>query len=999
MVIGVVADFFVLANDRSYQYLRLALKDAGFNPDNCLYLPAFSEDDDKRTPESLAAWREEYVDPVIKKHGVTHILGMGNNALCVLGFEKKPARVNAYRSKALVHTSNAVTCMTISPSAVMREPSNETSFRYDIAFAKRCFEEGGEFRHEIPVHIVDIETPEQVQELWQEAIEHGYCAYDHETTGVRRDDDLVVSNSYCTGVKIDGSYKVWFWGGYDKLVPRFDAETLERFRVAFREFYEGADADVYTMFDPVPKNKFRFIAWNKGFDDWMSETWLIGPPEARYDCPLMRTKQITLPGSMYDAMYLKWTDNNERPHDLKTAVEVIGGYPNYDELINTRVSETSKRRGKVLSHPDDFATLEWMGKKPEISSKKGDKISYRWPKNVDKKACAYAMIDYEELRLYNARDAAGTFLVWEILMDRIQKAGLEVSCMLRHVAHNRCIRAEQRGTLLDVEFNRKASKQLGTYIQQTKDSLDALLLAHEEFVPLVMRKPKDKKDKGGFNPGSNDQIIKILYGDLGSIPVIMRKPLYRRYSEESVEELAEAIESEVYGDYVETKAMLRNGTFDSIGAMDQMQKLWSEATHDGTVIMFAEKLVGLGGLMYDPPTLTKKGNPSVSRASMLTLIQQKPNDILDLILMYNKSVKIKSSFIDKIYESRDKWNLVRTSINPHGTQSGRLSSSGNYNTQNLPKKLRGMFIARPGMIFVGLDYKSAEVFTLAAYSDDPNLLEAIYASDTHRFVASFIYDKPEDEITDDERQAGKMSVFLIVYGGGADKLAQALSIPKSKAQWIIDMLLAKFPGIKTFIVSAVEAASVDPYYAYTAFGTRRSTKDILSSDMKIKSHVQRYAANHSIQGSAGEMCVYKIDRICEESMDVGWSVWFVNTVHDSKLYETWDGEEAGYVWLVPVEYFDKEEKKNKIKMVPRGKMVDLMYQIVSEKVPFPPLDKVEYRCDLDAGYAWDGKPDLDGALNDKRKGGFRFELLPKMEDVYDDGEEMDDDGIEVAVLT
>lgn len=1007
MDIAVVADHFVLTAGRTWEFLNLALKDAGINPNDCLFLASFHEDDQDRTPESLGKWREEYVTPMLKKYGVKLVIGMGNNALCALGIEKKPQGVTKYRSRVVQHEIGANVCMTTSPGAVLKEPSNEAGFRHDLAFASRCMEEGGEFRHEIPVEIIDIETPEQVWELWTEAVTMGYCAYDTETTGLRRDEDLVVSASFCTGRKTeDGAYVVWFWGGYDKMVPRFSPEVLEQFRANFRVMFEGADANVYEMFDPVPKNKFRFIAWNKGFDDWICETWLIGPPEARFDDPIMRRKQITLPGSMYDAMYLKWADNNERPHDLKTAIEVYGGYPEYDALISQRVKETAARRTKVLTHEDDFGVLKWLGKKPEVSSTKGGKTNYKWPKDVDKKACAYAMIDYQELRLYNARDAAGTFIVWDILMPKLEAENLQVSAMTRHVAHNRVIRGEQRGILLDVKFNRKASKRLDAYIKQTKEKLTSLMLEDEVLAPLALRPPADKKDEGGFNPGSGPQVTALLYGEIGKVPVIQRRPLYRRYSEESVEELAEAIESEVYGSFGAAKEMLRQGTFDNIAAMDEMQRLWSENTGDYTVLMFEEKLVGLGGLGYDPPTLTKKGNPSTSRASMTTLIKQRANPVLDLILMHNKAVKMKSSFVDKIYNSRDKWNLVRTSINPHGTQSGRLSSSGNFNIQNLPKKLRGMFIARPGMIFVGLDYKSAEVFTLAAYSNDPNLLEAIYASDTHRFVASFIYDKPMEDITDEERQAGKMSVFLIVYGGGAEKLGLALGIPKSRAQWIIDMLLDKFPGIKVFMTVQVESASVAPYYTYTAFGTRRSTKDILSNDNKIKSHVARYAANHPIQGSAGEMCVYKIDRICNESLDIGWSAWFINTVHDSKLYETEDGQEAGYCWLEeqPNPKYKEDDPKSKPTIkVPKGRIVDLMQEIVAEEVPFTPLDRVTYKCDLDAGYCWDGEPDLEGALSDKNKGGFRFDLLPKLDSNmfdYDESEaEADDDGVDVAFLS
>ena len=619
-------------------------------------------------------------------------------------------------------------------------------------------------------------------------------------------------------------------------------------------------------------------------------------------------------------------------------------------------------------------------------------MSYRWPKQLNKRACAYATVHYDKLRYYNCLDAVYTYENCMWLIERIEEENLETSAMLRHVAHQWLFRSEQRGVLLDVKANREASKKLDLIIEDCERQLTNLIYKNKKVRYLAE----------DFNPGSNQQVSELLYGPVKSVPAINRRKLMRYFEndDELVNQLSDAAEAEVYGDYTRVKKLLNNEMFDAVSACDKLQQAFDAQTDADIVLQFEDKPLGLGGLGYDPPALTKAGAPSVSRPSLLILQKTHSSPIIELILMRNKAVKMKTSFIDKIYNCRDKWDLVRTSINPHGTQSGRLSSSGNFNIQNLQKNIRPMFIPRPGMIFAGLDYKSAEVFTLAAYADDPELLKAIYASDTHRYVASIIYGIKPEEVNKFQRQVGKTSVFLICYGGGADRLAAAVSstgekMTKAKAQWVIDTLLAKFPGIKRFLEDSIEQASQSPYYTYTAFGTRRSTIDILSSDLGIANHTQRIAGNHTIQGSAGEMCIYKIEHMINKAHeDLVWDtlvadspVYLINTVHDSKLFETWptfaDRKD-------PVEIFDKDDKT---KVVERtwtyfGPFVDIMEAVVAEPVPFPPVDKVTYKADIQVEPMWEAGVSeclsIEEALSDRNKGGFNFDLLPNL-DTYSYG--------------
>ena len=69
---------------------------------------------------------------------------------------------------------------------------------------------------------------------------------------------------------------------------------------------------------------------------------------------------------------------------------------------------------------------------------------------------------------------------------------------------------------------------------------------------------------------------------------------------------------------------------------------------------------------------------------------------------------------------------LRTGFNLHGTTSGRLSSSGKLNMQQLPRDnptVKGRIKARPGYKIVAMDLTTAEVYCAAVLANDKNLMK------------------------------------------------------------------------------------------------------------------------------------------------------------------------------------------------------------------------------------------------------------------------------------
>lgn len=122
----------------------------------------------------------------------------------------------------------------------------------------------------------------------------------------------------------------------------------------------------------------------------------------------------------------------------------------------------------------------------------------------------------------------------------------------------------------------------------------------------------------------------------------------------------------------------------------------------GSVPQLRQLLFNLLGLK--PVEFTAKGEPSTNAATLEILGKQHP--VAANILKVRRLTKIKSTYIDKIILGLDRDSRLRTNFNLHVTTSGRLSSSGKLNMQQLPrddKRVKKCIKARDGYKIVSMD--------------------------------------------------------------------------------------------------------------------------------------------------------------------------------------------------------------------------------------------------------------------------------------------------------
>lgn len=118
----------------------------------------------------------------------------------------------------------------------------------------------------------------------------------------------------------------------------------------------------------------------------------------------------------------------------------------------------------------------------------------------------------------------------------------------------------------------------------------------------------------------------------------------------------------------------------------------------------------LRSLLFDflkiPPTgkRTDAGEYSTDAEVLQELAED--YEIPKLILEIRKLNKIKNTYLDKIATQLNRDTRLRTNFNIHGTTSGRLSSSGKLNMQQLPRDepaVKGCIKARSGYKIVSMD--------------------------------------------------------------------------------------------------------------------------------------------------------------------------------------------------------------------------------------------------------------------------------------------------------
>ena len=269
------------------------------------------------------------------------------------------------------------------------------------------------------------------------------------------------------------------------------------------------------------------------------------------------------------------------------------------------------------------------------------------------------------------------------------------------------------------------------------------------------------------------------------------------------------------------------------------------------------------------------------------------------ILEIRQKNKIKTTYLDKIIPNLDMDSRLRTGFNLHGTTSGRLSSSGKLNMQQLPRDnptVKGCIKARPGHKIVSMDLTTAEMYVAAVLAKDVGLQNVFKeGGNFHSNIAKQVFNLPceaeqVDEFYKDKRQQAKAVSFGIMYGAGPAKISWQVSkdsgteFSMHDAQSVIKDYFQSFPNLKKWLDDCGSFIRSNAYI-YSEFGRKRRLPNARSKDKGIASHEVRSGINFLVQSVASDINLLGAIDMQHYINRKGMKSKIFGLVHDSVLAE------------------------------------------------------------------------------------------------------------------
>ena len=264
----------------------------------------------------------------------------------------------------------------------------------------------------------------------------------------------------------------------------------------------------------------------------------------------------------------------------------------------------------------------------------------------------------------------------------------------------------------------------------------------------------------------------------------------------------------------------------------------------------------------------KEYTPSGLRKTAKDVLEQYSSDpIVHKLLDYAALNKLQGTFVDGIQRwSTD--NQVHPSFQQVGAVSGRMSCR-EPNIQQVPsrspraKKLRDVFVARPGKALIVADLSQIELRVLAHYTQDPRLLKAYKDGiSLHKVLAQRVWGK---DYTPAQYILAKNGNFSCLYGAAPKTLVKRYGFPnEGVARQVRDAFYDSYRRVNPWkndvlaIARSTYSKSKTPYVE-TVLGRKRRLPGLMSGDKHLRWGAERQAISSIIQGSAAD--IFKIGMI------------------------------------------------------------------------------------------------------------------------------------------
>ncbi|MBA9027560.1 DNA polymerase [Peribacillus huizhouensis] len=352
------------------------------------------------------------------------------------------------------------------------------------------------------------------------------------------------------------------------------------------------------------------------------------------------------------------------------------------------------------------------------------------------------------------------------------------------------------------------------------------------------------------------------------------------------------------------------------------EELSAELVATLTTFHAGDDVLNLNSTQQMRPALSKAIGQEIPNMDAKKTLKPLANDfeVVAKLLEYKKITKLSGTYIDtlplKQNPTTKRWH---SRFNPMGTVTGRFSSGKDedstnnqqFNVQNQPPEARPMFVAPPGKVLVGADFKAQEIRCVAYLSGEPVLINAFLEErDPYAMMASNFYKRPYEEVNKNEdgsdtkeRKQMKLVWLATLYGMSDKSLGATLGISTKEATQFKADLFGSMPKLNAWLEGNKEF--VRKYgFVWTDENYRkrrlpeakwkrknipygRYWDDKYREERKYNAKIGtafRQATNARVQGSSSvqtKVTMLRAHEYCAKKP--GWSMW--SSVHDELIFE------------------------------------------------------------------------------------------------------------------
>lgn len=258
--------------------------------------------------------------------------------------------------------------------------------------------------------------------------------------------------------------------------------------------------------------------------------------------------------------------------------------------------------------------------------------------------------------------------------------------------------------------------------------------------------------------------------------------------------------------------------------------------------------------------------------------------VIRQLLEYRGLSKSLSSYGDNMLEFiQPSTGRIHADFRQIGSPTGRITCS-QPSLQQVPHtwEYRSCFRAPEGRKLVIADFSQIEMRILADFSRDRALTEAFHSgADLHRTTASQMLAVPLDRVTSAQREQAKSLNYGIVYGMGAEGLANRIDSSAPEAEVLIAKYFAAYPGVDRWLKDAAERAVKDGR-SRTASG-RLWVYSFDVFDRAQMAQLRRVGKNAPIQGTASDIFKRAMTLVDAGLRELDAQI--VNSIHDEIVVE------------------------------------------------------------------------------------------------------------------